>query len=96
MQEPVFVAAPGAAAEDEGWVLALIFEPGAWRTSLAIFDAADVAAGPVATIRLPAGATLPPGLHGSWTPEVVVPAAAGAPGGGAPAPRRDIRAGALA
>ncbi|KAL4438663.1 hypothetical protein ABPG77_006267 [Micractinium sp. CCAP 211/92] len=64
-QEPIFVPRPGAEAEDDGWVLALVYDSAKDRTRLVILDAHDLAAGPVATIKLPH--MLPFGLHGSWT-----------------------------
>ncbi len=39
--------------EDEGWLLAPVFRSASMTTDLVILDAADVAAGPVATIHLP-------------------------------------------
>lgn len=64
-QEPIFVPRPGAQAEDDGWVLALVYDSADDRTRLVILDARDLSAGPVATIKLPH--MLPFGLHGSWT-----------------------------
>ena len=67
-QEPVFVARPGATAEDDGWLLALVWNAERERTQLVILDAQRVAAGPVATITL--RHAVPFGLHGSWTQAV--------------------------
>lgn len=64
-QEPIFVPRPGAEAEDDGWVLALVYDAASDLTELAILDARSLAAGPVARIKLPH--MLPFGLHGSWT-----------------------------
>lgn len=52
-QEPLFVARSGAAAEDDGWVLATVFRAGPMTTELVILDARRLAAGPLATLRLP-------------------------------------------
>ncbi|CAL8467343.1 g6880 [Coccomyxa elongata] len=40
-------------SEDDGWLLAPVFRSASMTTDLVILDAADVAAGPVATIHLP-------------------------------------------
>ncbi len=62
--EPVFVPASPDAAEDEGWVLALVYDQGADRSELVILDAARFDASPVATVKLPR--RVPFGFHGSW------------------------------
>ena len=54
-----------AAAEDDGWLLCTVYDAERGQGTLCIFDAAAVAAGPVARIRLPHH--LPSGLHGSWS-----------------------------
>ena len=64
--EPVFVPSPGAAAEDEGWLLALSFDPESNRTYFQIFDAAHMER--IALLRLPHN--IPLGFHGVWTEEV--------------------------
>jgi carotenoid cleavage dioxygenase-like enzyme len=81
--EPVFApraGAPADAAEDDGYVLALLFDGAAdaggggaaGASSVLVFDARDVAAGP--TARVPLGPTLgthvPLGGHGFWAPGV--------------------------
>lgn len=64
-QEPVFVPRLGsckgqdrnsgnaARREDDGWLLAPVLRSATMTTDLVILDAADLAAGPVATIHLP-------------------------------------------
>ncbi|BDA40369.1 beta,beta-carotene 15,15'-dioxygenase [Coccomyxa sp. Obi] len=52
-------------SEDDGWLLAPVFRSASMTTDLVILDAADVEAGPVATIHLPHH--VPIGLHGSFT-----------------------------
>jgi all-trans-8'-apo-beta-carotenal 15,15'-oxygenase len=69
--EPIFVPRPGAGAEDDGWLLALVYDAARHETDVVILDARQVAAGPVA--RLPLGHHLPHGLHGSFTPAVFAP-----------------------
>lgn len=44
---------PGATAEDDGWVLTLVYDAVATRTSLAILDAQRIEEGPVAWVHLP-------------------------------------------
>lgn len=63
--EPVFAPRPGGASEDEGWILAVVYD-GAAGSSLVVLDAQRVEAGPVATV--PLGALLPYGFHGAWSP----------------------------
>lgn len=64
--EPVFAPRPGADPSDEldGWVLAVTYEAGAMRSCLCVFDARDIAKGPVA--RVPAPALFPYGFHGAF------------------------------
>ena len=71
-QEPVFVPRPGGTAEDDGWLLLLVFDAEARRTELVILDARRVQDGPVATLRL--RHAFPFGLHGSWAPQYMGPA----------------------
>lgn len=54
--------------EGDGWVLVTVHNAASGKGELAILDARDVGAGPVATIRLPH--FLPGGLHACWTGEV--------------------------
>jgi all-trans-8'-apo-beta-carotenal 15,15'-oxygenase len=62
--EPLFVPRPGAADEDDGWLLTLVYRAAAHRTDLVVLDARDLST--VATARLPHH--LPPGFHGLWIP----------------------------
>jgi hypothetical protein len=71
VQEPVFVPRPGGTAEDDGWVLAMLFDAGRMRSELAVFDARDIAQGPVARVKLEHH--VPLGLHGSFTREQLLP-----------------------
>jgi carotenoid cleavage dioxygenase len=59
-------ASPGA-AEDEGWLLAFVYDAARDGSDLVILDAADVTAKPVASVPLPQ--RVPFGFHGSWLPE---------------------------
>ncbi|MEO0769582.1 MAG: carotenoid oxygenase family protein [Cyanobacteria bacterium J06649_4] len=69
--EPLFVARPGAKAEDDGWVLLWIYNAAGDRTELAIFNAQNITPGPIATLKLKHH--IPYGLHGSFTPEYFGP-----------------------
>ena len=63
--EPLFVARPGSEQEDDGWVLLWLYNAERDRTELAIFNAQDITAGPVARLNLKH--RVPYGLHGSFT-----------------------------
>lgn len=45
-QEPIFVPRPGGTAEDDGWVMSLVFDSQARRTKLAILDARQLSGAP--------------------------------------------------
>ena len=64
--EGVFVPATAAAGEDEGWVLAYVYDAARDASDLVILDATAFTAAPVATIHLPQ--RVPFGFHGSWLP----------------------------
>jgi carotenoid cleavage dioxygenase-like enzyme len=61
--EAVFVPADGGA----GWLLTYVYDAAEDRSDLVVFDAGDVAAAPVATVRLPQ--RVPAGFHGNWLPD---------------------------
>ena len=56
-------AADGA-GEDEGWLVAYLYDRADETSSFAVLDAADMSADPVAIVPLPQ--RVPPGFHGSW------------------------------
>lgn len=64
--EPVFVARDGARDEDDGWVMALRHDRERDLSELAVLDARDITADPVAVVHLPA--RVPNGFHGNWMP----------------------------
>jgi carotenoid cleavage dioxygenase-like enzyme len=64
ISEPVFVARGDAAAEGSGWLLAVVWRAAENRSDLAVFNATDVEAGPVALVQL--GHRVPDGFHGNW------------------------------
>jgi carotenoid cleavage dioxygenase len=65
--EGVFAPAAADAAEDEGWILAFVYDETRNGSDLVILDASDFSAPPVAAIRLPQ--RVPFGFHGSWIGE---------------------------
>lgn len=62
-QEPTFIPKLDG-SEAEGWLIALVNRLDVFRNDIVIFDALNLAAGPVATIRLPFKLKL--GLHGNF------------------------------
>ena len=62
--EPVMVPRPGATAEDDGWVLCMIWNGARCASDLVILDAACLSE--IAVLELPLA--LPYGLHGSFVP----------------------------
>ena len=64
--EAVFVPASATAGEDEGWLLAPVYDAATDRSDVIVLDAGDFTAAPVATIHLPV--RIPFGFHGSWVP----------------------------
>jgi carotenoid cleavage dioxygenase-like enzyme len=64
ISEPVFVPRSSDAAEADGWLLAVVWRASENRSDLAVFNAADIASGPVALVQL--GHRVPDGFHGNW------------------------------
>jgi carotenoid cleavage dioxygenase-like enzyme len=62
--EAVFAADPSGTAENDGWLLNFVTDLSDRTSSFVVLDARDVAAGPVATVRLPR--RVPFGFHGNW------------------------------
>jgi carotenoid cleavage dioxygenase-like enzyme len=62
--EPIFVPRTDGAAEDDGWVLALVYDQARNASDFWILDARDVAGEPVARVVLPH--RVPYGFHGNW------------------------------
>ncbi len=65
--EAVFVPTDAATSEDEGWLMAFVYDKPTDRSELVVLDATDIGAEPVATVSLPA--RVPFGFHGSWMPD---------------------------
>ena len=64
--EPVFVPARDDAAEDEGYVMAYVYDASTDRSDVVILHAQDFSGEPLATIHLPT--RVPYGFHGNWIP----------------------------
>jgi carotenoid cleavage dioxygenase len=62
--EAYFVPREESADEGDGWVMTYIWNRQTDLSSLGIFDAQDVAAGPIAEVQLPV--RVPFGFHGTW------------------------------
>jgi carotenoid cleavage dioxygenase-like enzyme len=62
--EPVFVPRADGAAEDDGWVMAYVYDAATDRSDVVVLDAHGFGDDPVATIHLPV--RVPFGFHGSW------------------------------
>ncbi|WP_200841831.1 carotenoid oxygenase family protein [Actinomadura sp. K4S16] len=75
--EPIFVPRAPDSAEDDGWLLTVVYLAAEHRSRLTILDARDLA--PVANLHLPHH--LPFGFHGTFTSRVADP--------GAPIPHPD-------
>ena len=66
--EPIFVPRPDAQKEDDGWVLALVYDATNHRSDLVILDANDFNKGAVAKLHLKHH--IPYGLHGNFTTQI--------------------------
>jgi carotenoid cleavage dioxygenase len=62
--EPVFTPRSADAPEGDGWVTAVVYRAAENRSDLLIFEALDIAKGPVATAQVPR--RVPFGFHGNW------------------------------
>ncbi len=62
--EPAFVPRPDAVAEDDGWILSVVYDATTESSELVVVAAADLASGPVARVYLPQ--RVPFGFHGNW------------------------------
>lgn len=65
--EPVFVPRPLATDEDDGWLLAMVYDAAHHRSDVVILEAKNLAHGPIARLHL--RYHIPYGLHGSFLPE---------------------------
>lgn len=69
--EALFVPRSGTNAEDDGWLLSLVYDSNHHRTDLVILDAQRLAQGPVA--RLHFRLHLPHGFHGQFVKDYFGP-----------------------
>ena len=72
--EPIFVPRRPDSAEDDGWLLSLVYSAAEHRSRLVVLDARDVESDPVAVAHL--RHHVPLGFHGTFTNRVADPAAA--------------------
>jgi carotenoid cleavage dioxygenase len=64
--EPVFVPRSEGAAEGDGWLVALVYRGAEDRSDFVVYEAQDVAAGPIGVAKVPR--RVPFGFHGNWRP----------------------------
>jgi carotenoid cleavage dioxygenase-like enzyme len=64
ISEPVFVPRENSASEGDGWILTVAFRGERQLSELLVFDALQIAAGPLATVSVPY--RVPNGFHGNW------------------------------
>ena len=62
--EPVFVPRSANAAEGDGWLVAVVYRGAEDRSDFVVYDAQNVAAGPVGVAKVPR--RVPFGFHGNW------------------------------
>jgi carotenoid cleavage dioxygenase len=60
----VFTPRSPDAAEGDGWLTAVVWRAGENRSDFVVFDAQEVAKGPIGTAELPR--RVPFGFHGNW------------------------------
>lgn len=65
LQEPAFIPRPGSSEEGDGYLVAIENRLAEMGSRLLLFDALNVAKGPIATIGLPFRIRM--GLHGNWS-----------------------------
>ncbi|MFN8040795.1 MAG: carotenoid oxygenase family protein [Acidimicrobiales bacterium] len=62
--EAVFAPDPAGSAEDDGWLLSAVYDSARDTSEVVVLDARDVAAGPIARVRIPQ--RMPFGFHANW------------------------------
>ena len=70
LQEVTFVPRHANAEEGDGWLIVPVSRVSKMRSDLVILDAQKVAAGPVATLRIPVRVRAT--FHGTWVPEAAL------------------------
>ena len=68
--EPIFIPRPNSQTEDDGWLLALVYDAEHHRSDVVILDAVNLEKGEIAKLHLKHH--IPYGLHGSFTPETFI------------------------
>jgi carotenoid cleavage dioxygenase len=68
--EPIVVPKADGVAEDDCWILTVVYDATTDRSELCILDAADITAPEVARIALPQ--RVPYGFHGNWVADTSV------------------------
>ncbi len=68
--EPVVVPKADGTAEDDAWILTVVYDPATDASELCILDAQDIAGAEVARIQLPQ--RVPFGFHGNWVSDTSV------------------------
>lgn len=66
IDEPVFVARPGAQTEGDGWIMTYVYDAATARSTFVILDAREIDQPPIAEIGMPR--RVPHGFHGDWMP----------------------------
>ena len=74
LQEPCFIPRSAESAEGDGWIVQVCNRLEEHRSDLLLFDATDIARGPIAEIRIPIRLRF--GLHGNWAPAAAIGLAA--------------------
>lgn len=64
ISEPVFVPRSAEAEEGDGWIVAVAYRGQNDRSEMVVFEAQDIAAGPIAKAEVPR--RVPFGFHGNW------------------------------
>ncbi|MBT5433156.1 MAG: carotenoid oxygenase, partial [Rhodospirillaceae bacterium] len=66
--KPVFAPNPQGTAEDDGWVMAFVYDDASDNSHLVLWDARAIEDGPTCRILMPR--RIPEGLHGNWMPDL--------------------------
>ena len=69
--ETPFAPRAGSTAEDDGYLVTFTTDVGRDRSECLVFDARDLAAGPIARVRLPE--RISAGTHSCWVPSAALP-----------------------
>ena len=64
--ESTFAPREGGTDEDDGWLVHFVHDRQEGTSELAVLDARDISAGPVATVHIPC--RVPVGFHAHWVP----------------------------